>query len=620
MRRDVPLRRSLLMRLLAVSVLVSVCSIAATAWLTVRSTTVAIQQEQGQALADDARTYDALVGYAATHPNWDGARQAVSDLARKIKHRITLTTEDRTPILDSDTGPISLPAKPTAVIDPLSVDGALVTDSPTDHIDPRAVGPYRLTRTEHDTLRSAAQRRAACLRNVSFAITTKIVESPSGRPRVETDDHGLDLSSRCDAPVLDGPTRTEAKALTRLGKLVHTCLAHQRQPDVKLGLDFSWTPLPGPAGVTSQETRAGGTTRDVPAVATSQETARDSAKSRKIVQDCVTSGRREQLAPYVAPTALMFVSSRGSTPSTIFDLSQSNQARIAGVAALVLLTTVTVTALAGIRLIGPLRALTGAARRMEEGDVSARVDIERGDEIGRLATAFNAMSERREQLENLRKAMVSDVAHELRTPLSNIRGWLEAAEDGVVEPDRSLMTSLLEEAVLLQHVIDDLQDLAMADAGALRLHKERIGVPDLVAQVVTAHTGSADAAGVALTAHAEGHPEFLADPMRVRQAVGNLVSNAVRHTPRGGSVRVCSRLDGDHVVIDVEDTGSGIAAEDLAHVFDRFWRADKSRSRATGGSGLGLSIVRKLAEAHGGTVSAASEPGRGSVFTLRLPT
>ncbi|WP_239116869.1 sensor histidine kinase [Planotetraspora phitsanulokensis] len=599
-----PFRRSLLMRLLAVSVLVSVCSIAATAWLTVRSTTVAIQQEQGQALADDARTYDALVGYAATHPDWDGARQAVSDLARKIKHRITLTTEDRTPILDSDTGPISLPAKPTAVIDPLSVDGALVADSPADHIDPRAVGPYRLTRAERDTLRAAALRRAACLRDAFLALTTKIVESPNGRPHVETSNSSLDQSSRCAAPVLDAPSRTEAKALTRLSDLVHSCLAHQGQPDVKLALDFSWSLIPAPASVT-----------------TARETAprQDSAKNRKIVQDCVTSGRREQLAPYVAPTTLMFVSSRSSAPSTIFDLSSANQARIAGVAALVLLITVTVTTLAGIRLIGPLRALTGAARRMAEGDVSARVDVERGDEIGRLATAFNAMSERREQLENLRKAMVSDVAHELRTPLSNIRGWLEAAEDGVVDPDRTLTASLLEEAVLLQHVIDDLQDLAMADAGELRLHKEPVGVPDLVAQVVTAHRGGADAAGVTLTSQAEGRLEIVADPLRLRQAVGNLVSNAVRHTPRGGSVAVRTRLEGDHLVIDVEDTGSGIAAEDLAHVFERFWRADKSRNRATGGSGLGLSIVRKLAEAHGGTVSATSEPGRGSVFTLRLP-
>jgi two-component system sensor histidine kinase BaeS len=229
------------------------------------------------------------------------------------------------------------------------------------------------------------------------------------------------------------------------------------------------------------------------------------------------------------------------------------------------------------------------------------------------------MSKRRERLEELRKAMVSDVAHELRTPLSNIRGWLEATEDGVVAPDRALMSSLLEEALLLQHIIDDLQDLAVADAGELRLSKERVNVADLLAQVATAHRGGAEAADVTLVTRAEGEPELLTDPVRLRQAVGNLVSNAVRHTPTGGTVSLLARGEGDEVVIDVADTGSGIAAEDLPLVFERFWRVEKSRSRRTGGSGLGLPIVRKLVEAHDGSVTATSTLGKGSVFTLRLP-
>ncbi|GII52529.1 two-component sensor histidine kinase [Planotetraspora thailandica] len=598
MRREVPLRRSLLMRLLAVSVVVSVCSIAATAWLTMRSTTVAIQQEQGQALTDDARVYDALIGYAATHSDWSAAREEVGRLARQIGHRITLTTENREPLIDSDAGQAMLPAKPTAAIDPLALDTSLITGSPAGHIDPRAVGPFRLTKTERDTLREAAQRRAACLRDAFPAITTRIVESPGGRPRVQTSDPALDLSSRCAAPVLDEPTRTEAKALAQLSGLMRTCLAQRNLPEVTLHLDFTWSSLPAPAP------------------SGPQKSSRDDGAA---VQACVTSARQRQLAPYVAPAALLFVSSRDGGASTIFDLSSGNQARIAGVAALVLLTTVAVTVLAGVRLIRPLRALTGAARRMEQGDVSARVTVTGGDEIARLGAAFNSMSERREQSENLRKAMVSDVAHELRTPLSNIRGWLEAVEDGVVAPDKSLTSSLLEEALLLQHIIDDLRDLAVADAGELRLHKELVDVPDLLAQVATAHRGAADAAGVTLATHAHGDPGVQADPVRLRQAVGNLVSNAVRHTPPGGSVTLSSRIEDGHVVIEVADTGEGIGPGDLPHVFERFWRADRSRTRATGGSGLGLSIVRRLAEAHGGTVSAASVLGEGSVFTLRLP-
>lgn len=208
--------------------------------------------------------------------------------------------------------------------------------------------------------------------------------------------------------------------------------------------------------------------------------------------------------------------------------------------------------------------------------------------------------------------MVSDVAHELRTPLSNIRGWLEAAQDGLAEPDPAFIASLHTEAVQLQHIIDDLQDLAAADAGALRLHPEQLHVEDVLAQVAAAHQAGAETSGVALSAlpAADGTPSpvLWADPVRLRQAIGNLVSNAVRHTPPGGRVTVRAydagasadeAQAGREVVIEVADTGSGISAEHLPHVFDRFWRAEKSRNRRTGGSGLGLAIVRKLVEAHG---------------------
>ncbi|GAA0388934.1 two-component sensor histidine kinase [Acrocarpospora corrugata] len=584
---DVPLRRSLLLRLLAVTALVSVCSIAATAWLTVRSTTVALRQEQGQALSDDARVYDALLGYAAGHPSWSGAAETVRRLARETGHRVTLTTEDREPVLDSDPGPITLPAKPTAVIEPLAVDTP-------DHIDPRAVGPFRLPAGERDQLRAAAQRRAACLRDALANVTATVAQKPSGRSYVET--RNIDpTTSRCAGLALDRLTPTETKALDRLSTSVNACLQRRDLPEVRLGLDFSWSPVPAPV-------RPAGT-----------------GSLTESVQKCVTASRREQLAPYVAPTALLFVGSRAGPPSTIFDLSPANQVRIAGVAALVLLATVAVTVLSGVRLVRPLRALTGAVRRMERGDLAATVQIARKDEIGRLAAAFNAMSVRRTQLEGLRKAMVSDVAHELRTPLSNIRGWLEATEDGLVAPGRALISSLLEEALLLQHIIDDLQDLAVADAGELRLHRERFDVTDLLAQVAQAHRSGADAAGVTLSPPAGAPLEVHADPVRLRQAVGNLISNAIRHTPPGGAVALRARRDGDGTVIEVADTGTGIGADDLPLIFERFWRVDRSRNRRTGGSGLGLSIVRKLLEAHGGTASATSTPGQGSTFTLRLP-
>ncbi|GAB3136937.1 HAMP domain-containing sensor histidine kinase [Microbispora hainanensis] len=617
MRADVPLHRSLLVRVLAVSVLVSVCSIAATAWLTARSTTVAIRQEQGQALTDDARTYDTLLGYAATHPGWNGAGEVVRQLARDTGRRVTITTEQRVPLVDSDSGPpAKLPARPTASIDPLHIDTALAAASGsslttgssdalvpqgdalaavTDHIDPRAVGPFLLPRKERDALRVAAERRAACLRG-SFGSVATIAYSPSGRPVLDTRGARPYSDTRCPNTVLDRPTATEAKALAALQKLVDNCLERRHESHVRLNLDFTWTRVPGavPAQAAGDGPRGG------------------------VVPECVAGSRREQLTPYVAPPALLFLSSRGGDTSTVFDLSPENQARIAGVAALVLLITVTASVTAGTRLSRPLRALTDAVRQMEEGR-AARVEVKGKDEIGRLAAAFNAMAERRERLEELRKAMVGDVAHELRTPLSNIRGWLEAAQDGLADPDPELVASLLEEALLLQHVIDDLQDLAVADAGELRVHTEPVDVADLLAQVATAHRGGAEAAGVTLLTKADGRLHLVADPVRLRQAVGNLVSNAVRHTPPGGTVSLhARRADGD-VVIDVADTGSGIAPDDLPLVFERFWRVEKSRSRRSGGSGLGLPIARKLAEAHGGSLSATSVIGEGSTFTLRLP-
>jgi two-component system, OmpR family, sensor histidine kinase BaeS len=324
------------------------------------------------------------------------------------------------------------------------------------------------------------------------------------------------------------------------------------------------------------------------------------------------------LAAYVAPPALVFVTTPGTPAPSGFDLSTSNRSRIVAVTALVLLVAVGVTTLVGVRLVRPLRALTAAAGRMRDGDGTARVEVTGRDEIARLGAAFNDMAERRREVEELRRAMVGDIAHEMRTPVTNIRGWLEAAEDGVVPLDRELMSSLLEEAWLLQHVIDDLQDLSAADAGELRLHPQPLDLADLLPVVVDAFAASAERAGVTLVVHA---PSALvtADPIRLRQAVGNLVTNAIRHTPAGGSVTVSARTESDAQVIDVADTGPGLSAAERALVFERFWRAEKSRSRQTGGSGLGLSIVRKLIEAHGGTVSVASEPGEGATFTLRLP-
>lgn len=648
MRRNrsarVPLRRSLLGRLLGVSALVAACSVAATAWLAVQTTSGAILQEQGQNLTADARIYDTLLGYAARHPSWDGVDATVRELAEQSGRRVALTTQSRQPLADSATAATvpALPPEASAVVDPLSVDAVLAARSTegqgtaADRIDPRAVGPFLLPAAERSALRRTADRQAVCLNRVGIA--ADVVVGPSGRPRVQMvgNDPERAARARCDPSDLDSPTRTEKKALTALNGLADACLKRQGRGAVRLNQDLSWgdgvaVPVPGPALPTPLPSDA----REAAAAPAVEPPREFTGEDDRAIASCVGTARSEQLSSYVASPALLFIGDEGGATVPGFDLSPANTAKIAGAAALVLALTVGASVLAGARLVRPLHALTGAAQRMRDGQEHASVPVSGDDEIGRLAAAFNDMSAHRARLEEQRKAMVSDVAHELRTPLSNIRGWLEAAQDGLADPDPAFVSSLLEEAVQLQHIIDDLQDLAAADAGVLRLHPEPVRVGELLSQVAAAHQARAETAGVTLTVEAGAVPILPADPVRLRQAVGNLVSNAVRHTPAGGRVTLRaygssgagtggsagsgSESDAGQVAIEVADTGTGIPAGDLPYVFDRFWRAEKSRSRRTGGSGLGLAIVRKLAEAHGGTASATSTEGVGSAFTLRLP-
>jgi two-component system sensor histidine kinase BaeS len=598
-RSGIPLRKRLLVRLLIASALIAVCSVAATAWLAVQTTTQALEEEQGQDLAADMKILAQLSGYAATHPDWKGVGPTVRALAVRTGRRIALTTADRTLIADSAPHGSPLPPGAAATVDPLHTDTYTERGAQLSGIDPRAVGPYRLTADERSRLALVASKVRQCLTAQGEQVTVE--QTPSGRPVLTgPDGANLDrLSYGCASDELDVPTPTEKTALAALAEGARTCL---EQHGEHLGTPMFALDLANPSYL-GRYLVAG-------------FAKLGNAKAAREAQPCVDSALRTQLDPYVAPVAELFLGG-GGTVAPRFDMSPANKAKIVGAAGLVLAVTVAVTAVVATRLVRPLRALTEAARQPPDRHV--RVPVTTRDETGLLAVAFNALTERRERLEAQRKAMVSDIAHELRSPLTNIRGWLEVARDGVVDPDPALLASLHDEALVLQRVIDDLQDLAAADAGTLCLHPEPLSAEELLGQVAAAHRVAADTAGVRLRTATDGGCWLDADPVRMRQALGNLVSNALRHTPAGGSVTLAARHDGDEAVFDVTDTGTGIAPEDLPHVFDRFWRAEKSRSRRTGGSGLGLAIVRDLIAAHGGTVAAASEPGTGSVFTLRLP-
>ena len=600
MKRRIPLRKRLLVRLLFASALIAVCSVAATTWLAVETTTRALREEQGQDLADDMKILAELSGYAATHPRWTGVQPLIRTLSERTGRRIALTTADRTLIADSAGKGTALPIGAAATVDPLHTDTYTETGAQLSGIDPRAVGPYQLTAGERSELEAVANKERTCYSR--FGIDTKVSTVPGGRPVILNQDGTqatAPLPEECGYNQLDNPTPTEEKALASLTDAARACLRqHGQSPNAPLFLRLN----PRGSNPLSRYVLA--------------KYAVDNEAAIKTAKTCAEDGLRAQLDPYVAPVAELFLGGDDTTPPR-FDMSPANKAKIVGVVGLVLAVTVAVTAVVATRLVRPLRALTAAAQQPPE--LHVRVPVTTRDETGILAEAFNDLTERRERLEDQRKAMVSDIAHELRSPLTNIRGWLEVTRDGVVDPDPALLSSLHEEAVVLQRIIDDLQDLAAADAGTLRLHPEPLRADELLDQVAAAHHVAAVTAGVTVHTKADDTTWLEADPVRLRQALGNLVSNALRHTPPDGTVTLTARREGDRIVFTVTDTGSGIAPEDLPHVFDRFWRAEKSRSRRTGGSGLGLSIVRHLIAAHGGSVTAASEPGTGAEFTLRLP-
>jgi len=272
------------------------------------------------------------------------------------------------------------------------------------------------------------------------------------------------------------------------------------------------------------------------------------------------------------------------------------------------------------RILAPVKALTNTARELGKGDFSKRVQVNDKGEIGELAYAFNSMAGNLEHAEKLRRNMVADVAHELRTPLSNVRGYLEAVQEGVLKPSKSVIDSLNEEAMLLSRMVDDLQELSLADAGALKMDFHSEYIINLIKQGVSliAHQAKLKNISVILDLPAVITPINM-DAHRIGQVLRNLLENAVIHTPGGGSITVKAMREENHVKVIVADTGEGIAEEDLPYVFERFYRADRSRTRATGGSGLGLTISKSLVEAHGGTMEVQSEQGKGSTFIFYLP-
>lgn len=272
-------------------------------------------------------------------------------------------------------------------------------------------------------------------------------------------------------------------------------------------------------------------------------------------------------------------------------------------------------------LTEPLNRLAAAARDIGARNFSRRVTASGTDEVVAVAHAFNEMATELEKSATLRRNLVADVAHELRTPLSVLQGNLRALLDDLYPLDKAEVAKLYTQTRLLNRLVNDLHELAQADAGQLSLNRQPVDLNPLVVETVATYEPSAEEDGVQIeTVLAAGLPLLPADPGRLTQILHNLIANALRHTPAGGKIRVQTEALAAMIRLTVQDTGEGIAAEHLPYVFERFYRTDPARARERGNAGLGLAIVRALVEAHGGQVQVSSPGlGQGTTFTLELP-
>ncbi len=269
------------------------------------------------------------------------------------------------------------------------------------------------------------------------------------------------------------------------------------------------------------------------------------------------------------------------------------------------------------RVLRPLLQMTAITREVAAGNFSLRAEISTSDEVGQLGIAFNNMADRLGKIEQLRKTMVADVAHELRTPLTNLRGYLEALNDGILPPSMETLQMLQQENLRLVHLVDNLQQLARADAARIYVNREEINLTDLISQMVELHRLNFQKKGISLstTWEDETAPIF-ADQDKLLQAMQNLLDNCCKYTPENGRVAIVVSRETKGIKVDFHNSGPGISADDLPFIFERFFRADRSRSRDKGGAGIGLAITRELIEAHGGTIGAESSPGSTHIWFL----
>ncbi|MCO1575974.1 ATP-binding protein [Crossiella sp. SN42] len=582
---------SLRFRLLMLTAVVAVLAAGLTAWLTVYQASQQVSSDVAAEEAVSKSIVDELVGYGALRGKWDGVAGTVRTLRDRTGQRIRLTTMAGEVVVDSDTLDGGA-ARPLGNRTPLLIDPV-----PTPVLPPDAFA-------------------------TSIPLTTVTIFRT--QPPASTQSVPVTTETTSPQGYTTTPAQTWLSRLLNYGKDVElaNCLIdkgypveQQSKPDGIPVVD-----LTGPGPDQGRKQALGDCAGKIRAAELVRVAgvAFDTCKVKPdgSTQQCVLSRFRSKIEEIMPPPLLLSMGA-GESPATRTVPLLPALLAAAGVALVAILGMWLVSR----RVLRPVGALMTASTRLGAGDLAERVPVRGNDEIADLAGAFNRMADSLQRSEERQRRMIADIAHELRTPLANIRGYLEALKDGVLPPDPDLFDSLHEEALWQQRLIEDIQLLALADAGSLSYQHEPVDLGEVVAATRTGFQAVATAAGVALVSTVDDPaPVVTGDPNRLRQVLGNLVSNAIRATPAGGLVELAARAESGMAVLTVTDTGRGIRAADLPHVFDRFWRADDARARATGGSGLGLSIAREIVTAHGGTITAES-PVRaaGSRFSVRLP-
>jgi len=569
------------LRIFVLVLLVASTAIGATAWLTLKLSS----REVTQALAAQNRHRTDIIAeiqrYGLQHGRWPGVDRVVGDLSERTGLHIQLQTAEGEVLVDSDIQA----NRPSGPVQPVAYD-----------IDPLPVP--RFSPTAHRGLRPPDLARANYIPRDVFGPADAVRDGPATLTLRQAAQYraGLvlvrclgDVTGAEPALALDAAPYVTEQQLTQSPE----CL---RKATEKVVGDRYWFQGYWDYLVRCERLKPG-EGMDVDLTNTA----------------CLRGAFNDTVVTSTATPLLLYLGGRNTV-----EVADFGRPAVLGAAGLL------IVALAGTFLIArqvsrPVRRLTGASILLAAGQHDVRVRDEGHGELAQLSRSFNAMARAVQESEERQRRLVADVAHEMRTPLSNLRGYLEGLADGVIEPSRELFASLHEETMLQRRILDDLQVLALAEAGDLGYTRTPTDLAELAAAGVTAQLAVAAAAGVTLEVEAAAPVWVSADQDRMRQVLGNLLTNAIRYTDRGGRVVVRARAEAGEAVLSVEDTGVGIAPGDVPHVFERFWRADPARQRATGGSGLGLTIAQRIVTDHGGRIEVVSRPHLGTTFTVRFP-